>query len=230
MEPRMRMLLVEDNLRLGELLREALLGAGHSVDLVTTVKDCLDASRSRVYEFYIIDLGLPDDDGGHLISMLRLSRVQQPIVIITARAGLYDRISGLDVGADDYLVKPFNTAELLARIRAISRRPAMIASPIKQIGRLKLELQTNQITCDGTRVILTASETRLLALFIRRGARLVTQGDIEQQSRDFGRELSENGVQQAISRLRKQLAQLDPLLVIETVRGNGYILTKTPEK
>jgi DNA-binding response OmpR family regulator len=226
----MQMLLVEDNLRLGELLSEALRGAGHSVDLVTTAKDCLDASRSRAYEFYIIDLGLPDDDGGHLISMLRLSRIQQPILIITARAGLDDRISGLDVGADDYLVKPFNTAELLARIRAISRRPAVIASPIKQIGRLKLDLQTNQITCDGTRVILTASEARLLALFIRRGARLVTQDDIEQQSRDFGRELSENGVQQAISRLRKQLAQLDPLLVIETVRGNGYILTRMPEK
>jgi DNA-binding response OmpR family regulator len=229
-EQRMQMLLVEDNLRLGGLLSEALKEAGHSVDLVSTAKDCLDASRSRAYEFYIIDLGLPDDDGGHLISMLRLSRVQQPILIITARAGLDDRISGLDVGADDYLVKPFNVAELLARIRAISRRPPVIASPIKQVGRLKLDLQTNQTTCDGNRINLTASEGRLLALFIRRGSRLVTQADIEQLSRDFGRELSENGVQQAISRLRKQLVQLDPMLAIETVRGNGYILSNTSKK
>jgi DNA-binding response OmpR family regulator len=222
----MNMLLVEDNVRLGQLLIEALRGVGHSVELVTTAKDCLDASRSRSYEFYIIDLGLPDDDGEHLISMLRLSRVQQPILIITARASVDDRISGLDVGADDYLVKPFNTAELLARIRAISRRPPVLVPQVKQAGRLSLDLQTNQITCNGLRVDLTASEHRLLALFVRRGTRLVAQADIEQLSRDFGRELSENGVQQSVSRLRKQLAQLDPTLGIQTVRGSGYILAK----
>jgi DNA-binding response OmpR family regulator len=221
----MNMLLVEDNVRLGQLLIEALRGVGHSVELVTTAKDCLDASRSRSYEFYIIDLGLPDDDGEHLISMLRLSRVQQPILIITARASVDDRISGLDVGADDYLVKPFNTAELLARVRAISRRPPALVSQVKQVGRLSLDLQTNQMTCNGVRVNLSASEHRLLALFVRRGARLVVQADIEQLSRDFGRELSDNGVQQAVSRLRKQLAQLDPALGIETVRGSGYILS-----
>jgi DNA-binding response OmpR family regulator len=222
----MHMLLVEDNLRLGELLTEALRGAGHSVDLVTTAKDCLDATRLRTYEFYIIDLGLPDDDGSHLISMLRLSRIQQPILIITARAGLEDRIAGLDVGADDYLIKPFNTSELLARVRAISRRATELAPQVKQLGRLILDLQTNEMTCNGLRVQLTASENRLLALFIRRGTRLVTQADIEKLSRDFGRELSENGIQQAISRLRKQLTRLDPTLEIETVRGNGYILAK----
>jgi DNA-binding response OmpR family regulator len=223
----MQILLVEDNHRLGPLLIEALRGAGHSVDLVTSAKDCLEATLLRTYEFFIIDLGLPDDDGGRLISQLRHSRVQQPIMIITARAGLDDRISGLDVGADDYLVKPFNTAELLARVRAISRRPVVIAPQIKQVGRLRLDLQTNQINCDDHHQInLTASESRLLALFIRRTGRLVTQADIEQQSRDFGRELSDNGAQQAISRLRKQLARLDPMLNIETVRGCGYILSK----
>jgi two-component system, OmpR family, response regulator QseB len=221
----MQMLLVEDNLRLGPLLIDALREAGHSVDHVATAKECLDASRSHAYEFYIIDLGLPDDDGKHLISMLRLSRVHQPILIITARAGLDDRISGLDVGADDYLVKPFNTAELLARVRAISRRPAVMASQVKQVGRLSLDLQTNQMTCNGVRISLSAGEHRLLALFVRRGARLVAQADIEQLSRDFGRELSDNGVQQAVSRLRKQLTQLDPALAIETVRGSGYILS-----
>jgi DNA-binding response OmpR family regulator len=226
----MQMLLVEDNLRLGELLLEALRSAGHSVDLVTTAKDCLDASRSRAYEFYIIDLGLPDDDGGRLIAMLRLARVQQPILIITARAGLEDRIAGLDVGADDYLIKPFNTSELMARVRAISRRPTEIAPQIKQWGRFKLDLQTNEMTCGGELINLTVSESRLLALFVRRGVRIVTQTDIEQLSRDFGRELSNNGVQQAISRLRKQLARLDPMLEIKTVRGSGYQLAKIVNK
>jgi DNA-binding response OmpR family regulator len=226
----MRLLLVEDNLRLGPLLVEALRNAGYSVDLVTTAKDCLDASRSSAYEFYIIDLGLPDDDGGRLIATLRLGRVQQPILIITARAGLDDRVAGLDLGADDYLVKPFNTAELLARVRAISRRPAAIASQLKRVSQLSLDLQTNQVTCNGLRLALTASELRLLALFIRRGERLVTQADIEQLSRDFGRELSSNGAQQAISRLRKQLAHIDPNLGIETVRGIGYVLSKPAGK
>jgi DNA-binding response OmpR family regulator len=222
----MNVLLVEDNARLGPLLFEALRGVGHSVDLVTTAKDCLEATQTRVYELYIIDLGLPDDDGGRLISHLRVTRVQQPILIITARAGIEDRVAGLDLGADDYLVKPFNTAELLARVRALSRRPGAMTSSIKQVGRFVLDVQNNAITHDGERVALTPGEQRLLALFLRRGERIVTISDIEQLSQDFGRELSGNGVQQAVSRLRKQLAQLDPDLLIETVRGSGYTLSK----
>jgi DNA-binding response OmpR family regulator len=223
----MNILLIEDNPRLGPLLIEALRGVGHSIDLATTAKDGLDASGLRFYELYIVDLGLPDDDGGRLISQLRRAKIQQPILIITARAGLEDRIAGLDLGADDYLIKPFNTAELLARVRALSRRPAAITPPAKHVGRLVLDTQSYEITRDGERVTLTPSEQRLLVLFLRRGERVVTNGDVEQLSRDFGRELSGNGVQQAISRLRRQLAQLDPTLVIETIRGSGYILTNS---
>jgi DNA-binding response OmpR family regulator len=222
---RVQILLVEDNVRLGPLLTEALRGAGHSVELVSTARDAFDAATTKSIELYIVDLGLPDDDGGRLISRLRFNRVQQPILIITARAGIEDRIAGLDLGADDYLTKPFNTAELLARVRALSRRPAMICSPVKQVGRLILDVHMNEITCRGMRVTLTPSEHRLLVLFLRRGGRIVTFEDIEQLSRDFGRDVSGNGVQQAISRLRKQLGQLDPDLIIETIRGSGYVLS-----
>jgi two-component system, OmpR family, response regulator QseB len=223
----MNLLLVEDSLRLGPLLVEALHGAGYSVDLVATAKDCLDATRTGHYDLFIIDLGLPDQDGGRLISHLRSTRLQQPILIITARAGVEERVFGLDLGADDYLVKPFNTVELLARVRALLRRPTVLASPVKQFGRLSLDLQSNEISCNSVRVDLTPSEHRLLALFIRRGERIVTARDIEQLSHEFGRELSDNGVQQAISRLRKQLTQIDPSLGIQTIRGSGYALCKT---
>jgi DNA-binding response OmpR family regulator len=226
----MNLLLVEDSLRLGPLLVEALHGAGYSVDLTTTAKDCLDATKTTNYDLFIIDLGLPDQDGGRLISHLRSKRIQQPILIITARAGVEERVFGLDLGADDYLVKPFNTVELLARVRALLRRPTVMLSPTKQAGRLMLDLQSNVITLDTKRVDLTPSEHRLLALFIRRGERIVTATDIEQISREFGRDLSDNGVQQAISRLRKQIAQLDPNLGIQTIRGSGYALSKaTPD-
>jgi DNA-binding response OmpR family regulator len=222
----MNLLLVEDSLRLGPLLVDALHGAGYSVDLATTAKDCLDATRTAAYDLFIIDLGLPDQDGGRLISHLRSTRMQQPILIITARAGIEERVFGLDLGADDYLVKPFNTVELLARVRALLRRPTVLASPVRQAGRLTLDLQTNEISCNAVLVDLTASEHRLLALFMRRGDRIVTATDIEQLSREFGRELSGNGVQQAVSRLRKQLARLDPDLGIRTIRGSGYALCK----
>jgi two-component system, OmpR family, response regulator QseB len=222
----MNLLVVEDSLRLGPLLVEAMHGAGYSVDLATTAKECLDATRTGAYDLFIIDLGLPDQDGARLISHLRSIRIQQPILIITARAGIEERVFGLDIGADDYLVKPFNTVELLARVRALLRRPAVLASPVKQVGRLTLDLQTNEISCNAVRVDLTRSEHRLLALFIRRGDRIVTTTDIEQLSREFGRELSDNGVQQAVSRLRKHLAQLDPDLGIQTIRGSGYALCK----
>jgi DNA-binding response OmpR family regulator len=225
---RVQILLVEDNIRLGPLLTEALRGAGHSVDLVTTAKECLEIATSKSFELYVVDLGLPDEDGGRLISRLRFNRIQQPILIITARSGIEDRIAGLDLGADDYLIKPFNTAELLARIRALSRRPAVITSPLKQVGRLVLDVHMNEVSCQGVRVTLTPSEHRLLVLFLRRGGRIVTIDDIEQLSREFGRDVSGNGVQQSISRLRKQLGHLDPDLVIETIRGTGYVLSTHP--
>jgi two-component system response regulator QseB/two-component system response regulator TctD len=174
---------------------------------------------------YIIDLGLPDDDGIGLITRLRQKHDHRPILVITARVALEDRISGLDLGADDYLAKPFNNDELLARIRALLRRPPTIAPALKQVGKLSFDLQNQTIQCDGRELNLSPSEHRLLALFLRRTERIVTPGDIEQISNDLGREVSENAVQQAISRLRKLLARIDPALSIRTIRGSGYMLT-----
>jgi two-component system response regulator QseB/two-component system response regulator TctD len=221
----MRLLLVEDSPRLGPLLIESLRAAGYLVDLATTAQDFLHLAGINCYALYIIDLGLPDDDGIGLITRLRQKHDHRPILVITARVALEDRISGLDLGADDYLAKPFNKDELLARIRALLRRPPVIAPTLKQVGKLSFELQNQTIQCDGRELNLSPSEHRLLALFLRRTERVVTPGDIEQISNDLGREVSENAVQQAISRLRKLLARIDPALSIRTIRGSGYMLT-----
>lgn len=220
-----RILLVEDSPRLGPLLVDALRVGGHSVDLACTAQDFQHLAATNTYALFIIDLGLPDEDGLKLISRLRNSEVHQPILVITARAGVDDRISGLDLGADDVLVKPFNQRELIARVRALLRRPAVIADTERQVGRLSIDLQTNEVFCDGKTLSGSRGERRLLSLFLRRGDRIVSVADIEQLSLDQGRDVSDNGVQQAISRLRRLLRGLDPSLRIQTVRGSGYRLT-----
>lgn len=221
-----RLLLVEDSPRLGPLLVDALRAGGHSADLACTAQDFDHLATTNQYALFIIDLGLPDEDGLKLIARLRGADVHQPILIITARVGLDDRISGLDLGADDVLVKPFNQRELLARVRALLRRPAVIADTGRQVGRLSINLQTSEIYCDGHAIGLSPTERRLFSLFLRRGDRVVTAADIEQLSVDQGRDVTENAAQQAISRLRKLLQRLDPGLKIETIRGSGYRLTK----
>lgn len=219
-----RVLLVEDNLLLGPLLLEALRAGGLAADLVQTAQDFRHLARSNNYGLFIIDLGLPDEDGLKLIGRLRSSDVQQPILVITARSALDDRITGLEIGADDVLVKPFNQRELVARVRALLRRPAAIAETTRHVGRLSINLLTSEIYCDGRTLGLSPGERALLALFLRRGDRIVTTADIEQISIDQGRDASENAVQKAVSRLRKLLHEIDPRLKIETIRGSGYKL------
>ena len=219
-----RLLLVEDSVRLGPLLVDALRVGGYSTDLACTAQDFQHLAHSGMYALFIIDLGLPDEDGLKLIARMRGSDVHQPILVITARVGIEDRICGLDLGADDVLVKPFNQRELLARVRALLRRPAVIAEAGRKVGRLSLDLQTNEVFRDGQAFKISPGERRLLSLFLRRGDRIVSATDIEQLSLDQGRDASENAVQKAISRLRRLLQELDPGLKIETIRGSGYRL------
>ncbi len=155
-----RLLLVEDSPRLGPLLVDALRAGGHSTDLACTAQDFDHLATTNHYALFIIDLGLPDEDGLKLIARLRGADVHQPILVITARAGVEDRISGLDLGADDVLVKPFNQRELLARVRALLRRPAVIADTGRQVGRLSINLHTSEIFCDGRAISLSPTEKR----------------------------------------------------------------------
>ena len=159
----MRLLLVEDSARLRELLSESLRGADYPLDVAGTARDFRAAIASAEYDLLIIDLGLPDGDGLTLIRELREAENTTPVLVITARAAVDDRVAGLDSGADDYLVKPFNHTELLARVRALLRRPRALREPIVQVGNVAYNEKTGEIHADGKLLDLArASDAFLL--------------------------------------------------------------------
>jgi DNA-binding response OmpR family regulator len=219
----MRLLLAEDNDRLQELLGEAIRRAGYRLDIVATVDGLLGSAEAVNYDLAIIDLGLPDGDGLDAIRTLRARGETAPILIITARERVDDRILGLDSGADDYLTKPFNHGEFLARVRALLRRPLVLAGPLLRAGALDHDEATGRTRLNGRDLELRASERRLLALLMRRADAIVAKPAIEEALSQFGRELSSNAVEILISRLRKAIGSADGIS-IETVRGIGYVL------
>jgi DNA-binding response OmpR family regulator len=219
-----RLLLVEDSVRLQELLGESLRGADYPVDVVGTLSEAHVAAATVNYDLLIVDLGLPDGDGISLIHESRAAGRSTPILVITARAGVDARIAGLDSGADDYLVKPFSHLELLARIRALLRRPRDVRKPTIQIGLLVFNETTSEIRADGQLLDLRAAERRLLGMLMRQAEHIVPKASIEERFSEFGRELSGNAVEAHMSRLRKALDEARSGVVIETIRGVGYVL------
>jgi DNA-binding response OmpR family regulator len=226
----MRVLLVEDSERLRELLSEALEIAGYMVDGVATVGELFSSVAAVNYDLLIVDLGLPDDEGLDAIRTLRSSGVSKPIIIITARGNIDDRVRGLDGGADDYLIKPFNHAELLARVRALLRRPYDFQGTVLRRGNTELDLATLEVRSSGRPVELPLGQRRLLATLMRGRGGLVRKSAIEEALSEFDHELSANAVEALVSRLRKALSETDSDLVIETVRGVGYRLIEEGDK
>jgi two-component system, OmpR family, response regulator len=220
----MRLLIVEDNQRLQELLAASLKGAGYGVDVAGTVADFLGSVAAAQYDLVIVDLGLPDGDGLSGIRTLREQGESMPVLVITARGSIEDRVSGLDGGADDYLIKPFNHTEFLARVRALLRRPSELHGPVLCRGDLELDEAKGQVRCGGAPLNLRLSERRLLAILLRRGSGVVPKSAIESALSEFGREVSANAVEAVVSRTRKALADAGSRIVIETSRGLGYQL------
>ena len=226
----MHILLVEDNLRLQELIEQALRDAGYRVDLATTVAELLAAAASVQYDLLIVDLMLPDGDGLDAIRALRARRSSVPILIMTARGSIDDRVRGLDAGADDYLIKPIHQAELLAHVRALLRRPAEVMGPILRTGNTEFDEAMAEVRCSGKPVRLRLRERRLLALLMRRSGFLVSKNMIEEALSEFGREMSANAIEALISRIRRSLSDARSNVVIETVRGVGYRLSAAKEE
>jgi two-component system, OmpR family, response regulator len=221
-----RLLLAEDSERLQELLSESLKQAGYMLDVVATAAELHSSVAATKYDLLIIDLGLPDGDGLSAIRELRATGMPVPILIITARGSIDDRIVGLDSGADDYLIKPFNHAELLARIRALLRRPSELQGPVLRRGRTEFDQAKDEVRCSGRPIQLRLSERRLLAALMRRSGAVVAKSAIEGTLSQFSRDLSPNAVEALVSRLRKALSDAESGIVIETVRGVGYRLTE----
>ena len=218
----MRLLLVEDDLTLGDAVRAFLKARGHAVDWVTTVADARAAAESP-FEVILLDWRLPDGSGVDWLRQLRSGRganQHTPVLLLTARDSLNDRIEGLDAGADDYLIKPFQLAELAARIRAASRRAAGHAAGILTIGEIALERSGQVVTLRGVSVDLTAHEYALLEALMRRAGRILSRPTLEELLYGFETDVSSNTVEVHVASLRRKLGHE----VIETVRGMGYRL------
>jgi DNA-binding response OmpR family regulator len=218
----MRVLLAEDDELLGSGLKAGLQQQGFSVDWV---RDGVAAERellTGVYEACVLDLGLPRQDGMQCLAVVRLQKTITPVLILTARDGVPDRIAGLDTGADDYLVKPVDLMELAARLRALVRRAHGVAEPTLQAGDLRLDPASRQVWLCDRGVELSAREYNVLLIFMRHAGRVLTRAQIEQHLYQWGTEVSSNTVEVHIYNLRKKL-RAD---VIETLRGVGYMLPR----
>ncbi len=210
------------------MIRDHLESADHTVDWTQTVADfehVVDMSSDDLtYDLIVVDLTLPDGDGMDVIRSLRRAKNDTPILVISARSSLADRVAGLDIGADDYLPKPFKVLELLARTRALLRRPATIRRSRLEVGRLMFDSDSGQIWYDDNQVILSRSERRLLAILLRRVGDVVSKAMICNHVYGMDIITTPNAVEQLVSRLRKSLAHASDDIAVRTVRGVGYVL------
>jgi DNA-binding response OmpR family regulator len=220
----LRLLLIEDEARIVQLLTVALARANFVVDAVTTGADARAALAAAPYDAAILDLGLPDGDGLALLLETRASGNQIPILILTARDAVEDRVCGLDSGADDYLVKPFATVELIARIKALLRRPGGALGTILQAGNLALDTIGRDITVGLARIVLPRRESATLELLMRRVGRVVPKAILEEKLYGMDDELESNAIPVHVHHLRRKLQGAGATVEIHTVRGVGYLL------
>lgn len=220
----MRLLLVEDTVRLGELLSEGLARDGFVVDWRQDIEGAAEAVASATYDLILLDLGLPDGDGLDWVRTLRRATDLTPILVLTARGGLDDRVTGLDAGADDYLVKPFEASELSARCRAILRRPGQWMTPVLHVGALAFNVASRQAAHGDLPIELSRREGDLLETLMRRAGSVVTRGSLEESLYAFNEPVTPNAVEVAVSRLRRKLDDAGCTGMLHTVRGLGYLM------
>jgi two-component system response regulator QseB len=214
----LRILLVEDDDLLGEAVRDGLRQEGHVVDWVHNGGAALAALSTSSFSALVLDLGLPDGDGLGLLRRLRQSGQATPVVIVTARDRVSDRIGGLDAGADDYLIKPFDIDELGARLRAITRRADGCAESLLIAGEVVLDLRQRTVTRHGVPAALTAREYALVELLMRKAGCLVTRAEIEEELYGFDDHIASNAIEVHIHNLRRKLGPQ----FITNFKGRGY--------
>jgi two-component system OmpR family response regulator len=220
----MRLLLLEDDIRLAGLLQRGLRAEGHAVDLAGLVEDGRWLATENPYDALIFDVMLPDGDGFALCAEIRRAGIWTPVLMLTARDAIGDRVRGLDVGADDYLVKPFAFAELTARLRALVRRGAPERPTILVAGTLTVDPATRAVEVDGRPLSLSPREHALLELFVRRAGDVLTRTEIIERVWDWAYDGTSNVVDVYVRYLRAKLAAHPSAPRIETARGVGYVL------
>ncbi|RMN29047.1 DNA-binding response regulator [Pseudomonas coronafaciens pv. zizaniae] len=216
----MRLLLVEDDRAIGQGIRVALNTEGYTLDWLEDGLSALHALRSEPFDLLLLDLGLPRMDGFDLLRQLRAEELALPVLILTARDGTADRIAGLDAGADDYLIKPFDVDELKARVRALLRRSQGRAQPLLEHAGISLDPASQQVSFQGSEVLMTPMEYQLLHQLMIRPGKVVTRERLSDTLYGWQEKVESNTLEVLIHNLRKKLSTE----LIRTVRGVGYLL------
>lgn len=226
----MKLLVVEDEIKTGEYLKQGLSEAGFIVDLIHNGLDGYHLAMTEYYDLLILDIMLPDVDGWRILKSLRESGKMVPVLFLTARDNVDDRVKGLELGADDYLVKPFVFAELLARVRTLLRRSANPATELSlNVADLELDLARHRASRNGKRIHLTTKEFALLELLVRRQGEVLPRSLIASQVWDMNFDSDTNVIDVAIRRLRGKIDDDFELKLIQTVRGMGYMIDMSDE-
>ncbi len=220
----MRILVVEDELKMASLLRRGLIEEGHAVDIARTGDDALWMAQAAEYDALVLDLMLPTIDGLEVCRRLRANGVWSPVLMLTARDGVEDRVAGLDAGADDYLPKPFSFAELLARLRALARRGAAERPAVLEVGDLRLDPASRRTWRGDTEIHLSGKEFALLETFMRRPGDVLSRYELLEHAWDHAYENRSNVVDVYVRYLREKIDRPYGRALLTTVRGRGYRL------
>ena len=223
----MRILLLEDNEELAGLIVAGLRNGGFATDSCSTLADAMAASDVMRYDGMILDIALPDGDGTDLLRTMRARGDSTPVLLLTARDKVSDRVAGLDLGADDYLQKPFAMEELAARMRALLRRPGSALGVVLKFGDVSLDTVSREVCVADRPVLLSRRETDALEQLMRRGSRVVTKRVLEDGIYRFDEEVEPNTIEVLVSRLRRRLQEAGAAACVHTVRGVGYVLMES---
>ena len=219
----MKILLIEDDFGIGSSLQRFLTESGEFCRWTTDGLEALELARSQEHDVIVLDLLLPGCNGIQLVQTVRQEKILTPIIVLTALGTVEQRVFGLEAGADDYLVKPFAMTELLARVRALSRRSLARPSPVIEVDDVRLDLSTREATRAGVAIDLTPTEMSLLEFLMRHSGQLVTRKMISSHLWDADMEYSSNVVDVHVKRLRSKLDRDFPTSMIQTIRGRGYV-------
>ena len=225
----MRVLIVEDDTRITEFLNQGLSEAGYAVDLASEGEEGLTFASVSEYDAIILDVMLPKMDGFSLLRTLRVKNSKTPVIMLTARDTVEDRIKGLDTGADDYLVKPFAFPELLARLRALLRRPPLQSDSVLEIGDMKMDIAKREVIRGGDQIYLSPREFSLLEYMMRHPGQVLTRTQIAEHNWNFDYYGASNVIDVYIGYIRRKIAGGNGQVLIHTVRGVGYVMSSQKE-
>jgi DNA-binding response OmpR family regulator len=221
----MRVLVVEDDQRVARLVERSLIEDGHAVVVAHDGAEGLDLARGDSFDALVLDVMLPTMDGFALLKTLRSERRAMPVLMLTARDTMQDTVNGLNLGADDYLTKPFHIDVLLARVRAVSRRGTVPQFTDLKVGQLCLNRATHEVRCCGRSLLLTHKEYILLELLMRRAGQVVSRAKLIEAAWGFDPHISDNSLDVCVSSLRSKLSSEDNSRYIRTIRGSGYMMS-----